>query len=224
MTRLAVLALTLGAVTVGAPPAWALATMGEVPVYATHKPSGAIGTFAWYANGQYAAGATSLSGNALLPGLGVNVWFNPYFSIGAWGMTGAFGGALGGVVGPFTNGDIEAKLKVAQTGTGAFAVALTGDLGGELRSLGVGTGVSPKVGGIVDFNLPSHFSLQARLDWAPWLFVNSVQTNVLDYKLGLGWQLFHGLGLDVGVRGQSAFAPGNFLTLNGPYLGFGYVF
>jgi hypothetical protein len=213
----------LGALLLGAAPAMAQATPGEVSAYASHKPSGSLGTFAWYANGQYTAGPAYLTGNAFLPGLAVNVWFNPFFSIGAWGMTGAFGGALGGVVGPFTNGDLEAKLKIAQT-SGAYGIGLTADLGGELRSIGVGTGTSPKLGGIVDFNLPSHMAMQARLDWAPWLYVNNVQSNVLDYKLGIGWQLFHGLGVDLGLRGQTAFAPGNLLSLNGPYMGFGYLF
>lgn len=208
-----------------AAPAHAQGVTGEnMAAYSTPKPSGAIGTFAWYANGAYAAGPTTLYGNAFLPGLAMDLWFNPWLSVGAWGMTGAFGGALGGVVGPFTNGDLELKAKLAQTGTGAYAVALTGDLGGELRSIGIGTGTSPKLGGILDMYLPSNFVLQARLDWAPWLYVNSAQTNVFDYKLGLGWQLFHGLGVDAGLRGQTAIATANALSLNGPYLGFGYVF
>lgn len=212
------------AVSYAAPALAQVATDENMGAYSSPKPSGAIGTFAWYANGAYASGPTTLYGNAFLPGLAVNVWFNPWLSVGAWGMTGAFGGALGTVVGPFTNGDLEVKAKLAQTGTGVYAVALTGDIGGELRSLGVGTGTSPKLGGIFDMNLPSNFVLQARLDWAPWLYVNSAQTNVFDYKVGLGWQLFHGLGIDAGFRGQTAIATANALSLNGPYLGFGYLF
>ncbi len=207
-------------------PAWA-----QVPAepysparYTSPKPSGAIGTFAWYANGNYTSGPTNLVGNAFLPGLAMNVWFTPWLSAGVWATTGVFGGTLGPVASPFTNAEAEIKAKIFQTGGGTFGSALTADLGGVVRTVGVGSGTSPKLGAIFDMNLPARFALQARLDWAPWLFVNGLQTNVFDYKLGLGRPLFPGIGLDFGVRGQTAVAPDSLLSLNGPYLGVGWVF
>lgn len=218
-------AIGMGVILVALAPGVALAQIpGATAEYSTRKPSGALGTFAWYANGQYSVGNAVLSGNTLLPGIALNLWVNPWLSFGAWGMTGTFGGTLAGVVGPFTSADLEAKLKLAQSGTGAFDAALTGDVGMELRAAGIGVGTSPKVGGIFDLYLPSHFTLQARLDLAPWLVVLGAPTTVMDYKLGLGWQMFHGLGLDVGLRGQAAVAQGSALSLLGPYVGFGYVF
>lgn len=192
--------------------------------FAGPKPSGAIGTFAWYANGNYTAGPTNLVGNAFLPGLALNVWFTPWLSVGLWATSGAFGGTLGPVATPFTNAEVEIKTKLLQTGGGLYAVGLTADLGGVVRSVGVGSGTSPKLGAILDMNLPSRFALQARLDWAPWLFVEGLQTNVFDYKLGLGRPLFPGVGFDFGLRGQTGVAPGSVLSLNGPYLGVGWIF
>lgn len=188
------------------------------------KPSGAIGTFAWYASGNYTAGDINLVGNAFLPGLALNVWFTPWLSLGAWGTSGAFGGTIGLVASPFTNAEVEIKTKLFQTGTGLFDAGLTADLGGVIRTVGVGSGASPKLGAIFDMNLPARFALQARLDWAPWLYVNGLQTNVFDYKLGVGHSLVGSFGMDIGVRGQAGIAPGNVLHLIGPYLGVGYVF
>lgn len=192
--------------------------------YTSPKPSGAIGTFAWYANGNYTAGDINLVGNAFLPGLALNVWFTPWLSAGAWATSGAFGGTLGPVATPFTNAELEIKAKIFQTGGGVYATGLTADLGGVIRTVGVGSGTSPKLGAIFDMNLPARFALQARLDWAPWLYVNGLQTNVFDYKLGLGRQFLPGIGIDLGVRGQTAVAPGNLLNLIGPYMGVGWVF
>lgn len=207
-------------------PALAQAPAGEATV-SGYQPSGAIGTFAWYANGNYASGATSLSSNAFMPGLAMSVGLTPTFSLGAWGMTGAFGGALGGVVGPFTNADLEGKLKLAQTPVGG----LTGDFGLAVRSIGVGdlssprlVGVSPKLGAIFDLSLPGRTFLQVRGDWAPFMYLDGARTDLFDYKLGVGWQLFRGLGVDIGLRGQTAIGPTNTISLNGPYVGFGYVF
>lgn len=188
------------------------------------KPSGAIGTFAWYANGNYTAENVALMGNAFLPGLALNVWFTPWLSAGAWATTGAFGGTIGPLASPFTNAEAEIKAKLFQTGRGVFDAGLTADLGGVVRTVGVGSGSSPKLGGIFDMNLPGRFALQARLDWAPWLYVAGLQTNVFDYKLGLGHPLWPGIGIDFGLRGQTAVAPGSLLSLNGPYLGVGWVF
>lgn len=206
-------------------PAWAqIANEAYSPTrYTSPKPSGAIGTFAWYANGNYAAAGTNLVGNAFLPGLALNVWFTPWLSAGAWATSGAFGGTLGPVATPFTNAEVEIKAKIFQTG-GSFATGLTADLGGVVRTVGVGTGTSPKLGAIFDMALPARFALQARLDWAPWLFVNGLQTNVFDYKLGVGRSIFPGIGIDMGLRGQTGVAPDSLLSLNGPYLGVGWVF
>ncbi|HEY9855651.1 MAG TPA: hypothetical protein V6D05_07930 [Stenomitos sp.] len=207
-------------------PAWA-----QVPAepysparFAGPKPSGAIGTFAWYATGTFSAADVNLVGNAFLPGLALNVWFTPWLSAGAWGTTGAFGGTIGPVASPFTNAELELKAKLFQTGAGLFGSGLTADFGGVFRTIGIGSGTSPKLGAIFDMNLPARFALQARLDWAPWLYVNGLQTNVFDYKLGVGHPLWPGFGLDVGLRGQAVFAPGNTMSLTGPYIGVGYVF
>lgn len=207
-------------------PAWAqVGSDAYSPTrFAGPKPSGAIGTFAWYANGNYTAGDVNLVGNAFLPGLALNVWFTPWLSVGAWATSGAFGGTLGPVATPFTNAEVEFKSKLFQTGGGLYGMGLTADLGGVIRTVGVGSGVSPKLGGIFDMNLPARFALQARLDWAPWLYVNGLQTNVFEYKLGLGRPLFPGFGIDVGMRGQTGVAPGSVLSLNGPYLGVGWIF
>lgn len=224
--RIALLSgLLAGAMGLSAP-AQAQAPTGETTP-SGYQPSGAIGTFAWYANGNYFAGPSALSANSFMPGLAMSLALSPIFSVGAWGMTGAFGGALGGVVGPFTNADLEGKLKLAQTPAGA----LTGDLGIAVRSIGVGdlssprlVGVSPKLGAIFDMSLPGRTFLQVRGDWAPLMYLDGARTDLFDYKVGFGWQLFRGLGVDLGLRGQTAIRPSNTLSLNGPYLGFGYVF
>ncbi|HEY9900037.1 MAG TPA: hypothetical protein V6D00_12725 [Pantanalinema sp.] len=207
-------------------PAQAQAPTGEAAL-SGYQPTGAIGTFAWYANGSYFAGPSTLSANAFMPGIAVSLALTPSFSVGAWGMTGPFGGALGGVVGPFTNADLEGKFRLAQGPAGA----LTGDAGIAVRSIGVGdlssprlVGVSPKLGAIFDMRLAGPVFMQVRGDWAPFMFLDGARTDLFDYKLGFGWRLFQGLGVDVGLRGQTAIAPTNTLSLNGPYLGFGYVF
>lgn len=203
----------------------------QPPVAATtamgYQPSGAIGTFAWYANGNYFAGPTTLSANAFMPGIAMSMGVTPAFSLGAWGMTGPFGGALGGVVGPFTNADLEGKLRLAQGPAGA----LTADAGIAVRAIGVGdlssprlVGVSPKIGAIYDKRLAGTTFLQVRTDWAPLMFLDGARTDLFDYKVGFGWRLFQGLGVDMGLRGQTAVAPTNVISLNGPYLGFGWVF
>lgn len=220
----ALLGMVAGALVSG--PAWAQVKVDPYSpgLYSGPKPSGAIGTFAWYANGNFSAADVNLVGNAFLPGLAMNMWFTPWLSAGAWATTGAFGGTLGPLATPFTNVEVEIKAKLLQTGGGLYAVGLTTDLGGVVRTVGLGSGASPKLGAIFDMNLPARFALQARMDWAPWLFVNGLQTNVFDYKLGLGRPLFPGLGFDFGVRGQTAVAPGSMLNLIGPYLGVGWVF
>lgn len=224
MKKMTYLVMVLGVLPTAPAFAQQATTGSAIAQYSTYKPSGSIGTFGWYANGLYSSGAISQTSNAFLPGFAANLWLNPFFSVGVWGTTGYFGGNLAGISGPFTNADIEGKLKLAQTGIGAFDASLTGDLGLALRSVGAGTGVSPKVGALLDVYLPSSFSWQSRLDWAPWLNVNGVPSSVIDYKLGFGWRLMPGLGMDVGIRGQSAFTSTSLFTYNGPYLGFGYVF
>jgi hypothetical protein len=228
-THRGISALFTGLVLAGlglASPARAQAPTGEAAVPG-YQPAGAIGTFAWYANGNYFSGPTALSANAFMPGIAMSLGLTPTFSVGAWGMTGPFGGALGGVIGPFTNADLEGKLRLAQGAAGT----LTGDVGIAVRAIGVGdlssprlVGVSPKLGTIFDMRLPGNTFLQARGDWAPLMFLDGARTDLFDYKLGIGWRLFRGLGVDVGFRGQTAVSPSNIISLNGPYLGFGYVF
>ncbi|MNY04851.1 hypothetical protein D3C86_1375530 [compost metagenome] len=56
------------------------------------------------------------------------------------------------------------------------------------------------------------------------MYLDGMRTDLFDYKVGFGWRLVQGLGVDLGLRGQTAVGPTNVISLNGPYLGFGYVF
>lgn len=188
---------------------------GAVTAYATPKPSGAVGLFGWYPF--LSSGATSAS--TLAPGIAANLWFTPNLSFGVWGFTGAFPN-----YGHVTSADLEGKVKFFQSGTGAFAYALTGTGGLKYLSYAPGTGVGIALGLILDWNLPQRFVLQGRIGYSPWLSIAGINRPVLDGKIGLGYSLSSMVGLDAGLRTQTLLSGPDTYNLVGPYLGLGFVF
>lgn len=203
-------------------PAWAQmrtsqpqSPSGAVTAYSTPKPSGSIGLFGWYPF----LSAGPVSASTFAPGIAGNLWFTPNLSFGIWGFTGAFPD-----FGNLTSADLEAKVKFFQSGTGAFAWALTGTGGAKYLAYAPGTGVGVGVGLIFDMNLPQRFVLQGRLGYTPWLSIAAANRQVLDGKLGIGYSFTHPVGLDLGLRTQTVLTGPDPYNLVGPYLGVGFVF
>lgn len=187
---------------------------GAVTAYSTPKPSGAVGLFGWY---PFLSGPATAA--TFAPGLAANLWFTPNLSFGIWGFTGAFPD-----YGNLTSADLEAKVKFFQSGTGAFAWALTGTGGLKYLAYAPGAGAGVTLGVIFDLNLPRRFILQGRLGYTPWLGIAGSNRQVLDGKLGIGYSFTPMFGLDAGVRTQTVLTGSDPYNLVGPYLGVGFVF
>lgn len=202
------MALIAGSLVFGSSPA--MAQMGS-GTFTTTKPSGALGAFGWVST-------LSTDGTAIGPGFAGNLWLTPVFSIGAWGSI--IGYPTGGT---WTDANLELKVKFFQSGTGAYDFALAGTGGVKSLSAGtLGTALGPKLGLILDWNLPANLVFQGRTSVSPFLALQPGTVMAVDYKAGLAWSPAENWGLDIGYRGQN-------LTLGqpnrtGPYLGAGWVF